>query len=63
MKGQAVAGGNKQMDFISKDESSSPTVATKAVLLSCVIDAQEHRDVATIDIPNAFLQTRVKKIK
>ena len=33
------------------------------MLLSCVIDAQEHRDVSTIDIPNAFIQTRVKKIK
>ena len=33
------------------------------VLLSCVINAQEHQDVATIDIPNAFIQTRVEKIK
>ena len=33
------------------------------MLLSCVIDAQEHRDVATIDIPNAFIQTRVEKIE
>ena len=38
-------------------------VATKAVLLSCVINAQEHRDVATIDIPNAFIQTRVDNIE
>ena len=33
------------------------------MLLSCVIDAQEHRDVSTIDILNAFIQTRVEKIK
>ena len=31
------------------------------MLLSYVIDAQEHRDVATIDIPNVFIQTRVEK--
>ena len=63
IKGRAVAGGNKQRDFISKEEASSPTVATRAVLLSCVIDAQEHRDIASIEIQNAFIQTRVEKIE
>ena len=38
-------------------------VATDGVLLSCVIEAQEHRYVATIDILNAFIQTRVEKIE
>ena len=61
IKGRAVTGGNKQKDFIIKEEASSPTVATKEVLISCVIDTQEHQDVATIDIPNAFIQTCVKK--
>jgi hypothetical protein len=28
-------------------------------LLSAVIDALEHRDVAVVDIPNAFIQTRI----
>ena len=63
IKGREVSGGKKQRDFISKEESSSPTVATEAVLLSCVIDAQEHQDVATIDIPKAFIQNPVKKIE
>ena len=39
-----------------KDAASSPTVATESVLLSCVIDAKERRDVATVDIPGAFMQ-------
>ena len=38
-------------------------VATKALLLSCIIDAEEERDVAVIDIPNAFIQTRVEDEK
>ena len=63
IKGRAVAGGNKQRDFIVKEEASSPTVMTEAVMLSCVIDAQEHQDVATIDIPNALIQTSVEKIE
>ena len=62
IKGQSVAGGNKQRDSISKEEASSPIIAIETVLLSCVIDAQEHRDFSTIDIPNMFIQTRVNKI-
>ena len=55
IKGITVAGGNKQRDFISKEDSRSPTVSTEAVLLSCIIDAEEERDVAVINIPNAFI--------
>jgi hypothetical protein len=55
IKGRTVAGGNKQRDYISKEDASSPTVPTESVLLSCIIDAEEHRDVALVDIPNAFV--------
>jgi hypothetical protein len=55
-----VAGGNKQRDYILKENASSPTVATEAILLSCIIDAEEGRDVTVINIPNAFIQTRVE---
>ena len=63
IKVRAVSSGNKQRDFIIKEEVSSPTVATELVLLSFVINAQEYRDVATIDIPNAFIQTHVENIE
>ena len=63
IKGRTVAGGNKQRDYISKEDASSPTVSTESVLLSCIIDAEEKRDVAVIDIPNAFVQTRVEDEK
>ena len=59
LKARKVAGGNKQRDFVSKEEASSPTVSSDSTILSCTIDAKEHRQVATIDIPNAFIQTRV----
>lgn len=52
-------GGDKQHDYILKEDASSPTVAVESVLLSCIIDAEEERDVATINIPNAFIQTKV----
>ena len=60
VKGCHMAGGIKQRDFISKEDASSPTVSTEAVMLTHVVDAEEDRDVATIDIPNAFIQTRVE---
>ena len=34
IKGRTVAGGNKQRYFITKEDSSSTTVSTEAVLLS-----------------------------
>ena len=61
IKGRQVAGGNKQRDFISKEDASSPTVSTEAVLLTSTIDAREERDVATFDIPNAFIQTKCER--
>ena len=63
IKGRTVAGGNKQRDYISKEDACSPTVATESVLLSCIIDAEEGRDVAVVDILNAFIQTSVEDEK
>ena len=48
--------GEKKREFISKEEASSPTVSTHALMATCLIDAIECRDVATADIPGAFLQ-------
>ena len=55
IKARKVAGGNKQRDFISKENVSSPTIAMESVLLTSLVDAQENRDVAIVDIPNAFI--------
>ena len=60
IKGRTVAGGNKQRNYIEKEDASSPTVATESVILTSVIDAVEQRETAVIDIPNAFIQTVVK---
>jgi hypothetical protein len=62
-KARLVAGGNMQRDYLTKEDSSSPTVSTEAVILTSIIDAHERRDVAVIDIPNAFIQTRVDNPK
>ena len=58
-----VAGGNKQRGTIDKEDAASPTASLKSVLLTPKIYAVEERDVAVIDIPNAFIQTRIKDDK
>jgi hypothetical protein len=45
---------------MQREEMSSPTMSTESVLLTAVIEAQEGRDVATCEIPNAFIQTDVQ---
>ena len=60
-KGRIVAGGNKQRDYTPKQEASSPTSHTEAVFSTATIDAMENRDVAIVDIPNAFVQTDLVK--
>jgi hypothetical protein len=61
INGRAIKGGSKQWDYISQEDASSPMAATELVLLTAVIAAKEHRDVAVVDIPNAFIQTRVER--
>jgi hypothetical protein len=61
LKGRTVAGRNKQQDYISKEvQVCQPSATTEAILLSCIIDAEEERDITIINIPNAFIQTWVE---
>merc|ERR1711963_785814 len=56
VKGRGVADGRPQREYISKEESSSPTVSLYALMASCVMDAIEERSVITCNLPAAFLQ-------
>eukprot|EP00957_Ditylum_brightwellii_P079751 6063882-Ditylum_brightwellii.AAC.1 len=40
---------------------SSPPVAIESFMLACIIDAEEKRNVATCDIPGAFMQADIDK--
>jgi Reverse transcriptase (RNA-dependent DNA polymerase)/Zinc knuckle len=62
IKGRGCADGRKQRAYTAKEDASSPTVAIESLLLSCVIDAMEHRDVATVDIPGAFMQADMDEV-
>jgi hypothetical protein len=53
VKARGCADGRPQREYISKDDSSSPTVSIYALMASCLMDAIDERKV---DIPGAFLQ-------
>jgi hypothetical protein len=57
IKARHCANGSTQRSYMSKEESSSPTVLTESVIITSMIEAKEKRDVMTSDIPNAFCQT------
>lgn len=50
-------GGNKLQRHIQK--SSSPTVATKSIILTSGINTLEEGDAAVIDVPNPFIHAVV----
>jgi hypothetical protein len=62
IKGRGCADGRKQRIYTAKEEASSPTVLIEALMVSCVIDAKEGRDVATADIPGAFMQAEMDEV-
>jgi hypothetical protein len=55
IKGRGCAEGRKQRIYKTKEETSSPTVRTESLMLSCVIDTKEGRNVITADVPGAFM--------
>jgi hypothetical protein len=48
-----------QRAYILRVEATSPTVSSEAIITAGVIDAKQRRDVMTLDIQNAFLQTKI----
>ena len=59
IKARTCANGSIQRDYMTKEEATSPTTTLESVILTSVIDAKEKRDVGTVDIPNAFIQTPI----
>ena len=62
IKARHCANGSKQRNWINPEDAASPTVMTDSILLTAGIEAKEGRDVATYDIPNAFIQTAVEEL-
>ena len=59
IKGRMVYNGKQTRDWLSKEDSASPTAALESIMITAVIDAHEERDIMTADVPNAFIQTKI----
>jgi hypothetical protein len=55
IKARSCANESKQREHIAKEEAAALTVALESIFITAAIDAKEHREVVTIDIPGAFL--------
>ena len=62
IKGRGCADGCKQRAYITKEDSTAPTVRTEAVFLTAVIDAMEGRNVVVLDVPGAFMQAEIDEL-
>jgi hypothetical protein len=61
IKARMCANGSTERTYIAREEATSPTTATDAILITGVINAKQQRDVMTLDVPNAFVQTPIPR--
>jgi hypothetical protein len=63
VRAHAVTAGSKDrhQPGDKKEDETSPTIATDSIMITATIDAHECWDVATVDIPGAFLRTYYDK--
>jgi hypothetical protein len=63
VKGRMVYNGKPTREWLSREDSASPTAVLESIMLTAVIDAHEECDVMTCDIPNAFIQALMPEVK
>jgi hypothetical protein len=56
VKARVSVNGSTHRNHIAKEEATAPTVTSEAIFIQGTIFAHEQRNVATCDIPGAFLQ-------
>jgi hypothetical protein len=59
VKARMCANGSSQRAYIAREDVSSPTAASESIITTGVVDAKQKRDVMTLDVPNAFVQTPI----
>ncbi|CAJ1953830.1 unnamed protein product [Cylindrotheca closterium] len=63
IKGPLVYRGNGTCEWLSQEDTVSPTALQEAITTTCVIDAHEGRDIMMMDVSNAFIQTYMPEAK
>ena len=59
IKARTCANGSTQREYIDREDATSPTAATEAILITGVINAKQQRDIMPNDVPDAFVQTPI----
>ncbi len=59
IKGRMVYNGKPTREWLSREDSASPTASQESIMITTVIDAKERRDVMSGDVPNAFIQAKI----
>ena len=62
IKGRGCADGRKQRLYKSKEDTTSPTITTEALFLTCLTDAIENRYVVTCDVPGVFMHSDIDEL-
>ena len=62
IKGHGCADGRKQQVYKTKEETSSPTISTEALFLTCMINAAEGQCFVTCDIPGTFMHADMDEL-
>ncbi|CAJ1966091.1 unnamed protein product, partial [Cylindrotheca closterium] len=63
IKGRLVYRGDGTREWLSREDTASPTTLQEAITTTCVIDAHKGRDKMTMDVPNPFIQTYMPEAK
>ena len=59
VKGRMVFNGKPTREWMSREDSASPTASNEGIALTAVVDVKDERDVMSLDIPNAFIQAEI----
>ena len=59
VKGRLVYNGKPTREWLSREDSSSPTASNESILLTATVDTKENRDMMSADVPNAFIQANL----
>jgi hypothetical protein len=62
IKGRGCADGWQQKLYSNNEDASLPTLSIESVMHTSIIKESEKYDIATVDIPGAFLQADMDEI-
>jgi hypothetical protein len=58
-----VYNGKPTQEWLTKEDSTSPTAALESIMLTVIVDAKEGCDKMSCDILNAFIQAKLPNLE